>query len=236
MSRPQGSAQSPSRPETFERWWQTQGTWVEPPNQRRGGESGVQVLRNQAQQLLYLKRQSGHLHRSWRHPFGQPTVLRELQAMQALTALGIRVPKLVYCDAQKSAGQWRALLVTEALDGFVSLDQWYASDAPQQWDAALKKQLLEQLAITLSRLHRGRWQHGCLYAKHIFVKRHSAASGDWVEIALLDLEKSRQRWSQGAAARHDLRQLSRHREGMSPADWQTFMDAYQSASNSSNNK
>lgn len=229
MSRPQELVQNLSRTDLFERWWQTRGTWVEAPNQRRGGESGVQFLRNQGQYLVYLKRQSGHLHYSVAHPFGRPTVLRELQAMQALTALGVRVPKLVYCDAQKSAGQWRALLVTEALEGFVSLDQWYASAAPQQWDAALKKQLLEQLANTLSRLHQGRWQHGCLYAKHIFVKRHSAASGDWVEIALLDLEKSRQRWSQDAASRHDLGQLSRHRESMPPADWQTFIEAYQNA-------
>ncbi|MGV8844666.1 MAG: lipopolysaccharide kinase InaA family protein [Pseudomonas sp.] len=229
MPHPHGVAQNQSRPDIFERWWQTQGTWVEAPNQRRGGESGVQFLRNQAQQLLYLKRQSGHLHRSWRHPFGQPTVLRELQAMQAFTALGIRVPKLVYCDAQKSAGQWRALLVTEALEGFVSLDQWYASDAPQQWGDALKRQLLEQMGVILSRLHRGRWQHSCLYAKHIFVKHHSLANGDGVEIALLDLEKSRQRWSQGAAERHDLGQLYRHREGMPAADWQTFIEAYQGA-------
>ena len=28
----------------FDRWWHSEGEWVEPPNQRRGGESGVRRL------------------------------------------------------------------------------------------------------------------------------------------------------------------------------------------------
>lgn len=28
----------------FNHWWLRTGAWVEPPNQRRGGESGVQIL------------------------------------------------------------------------------------------------------------------------------------------------------------------------------------------------
>ncbi len=28
----------------FNHWWLRTGAWVEPPNQRRGGESGVQTL------------------------------------------------------------------------------------------------------------------------------------------------------------------------------------------------
>ena len=34
-----------TRTNAFERWWQCQGTWVEPLNQRRDGESGVQRLK-----------------------------------------------------------------------------------------------------------------------------------------------------------------------------------------------
>ncbi len=30
--------------ERFDRWWNTAGDWVEAPNVRRGGESGVQRL------------------------------------------------------------------------------------------------------------------------------------------------------------------------------------------------
>lgn len=214
-------------PSTFERWWQTRGEWVEAPNQRRGGESGVQRLHNQAGRWLYLKRQTGHLHRSWMYPLGRPTVLRELQALQALERLGIRVPKVVYGAARKQAGQWRALLVTEALEGFISLEQWYAGQAPQCFDSQLNRCMLQQLAATLSRLHRAGWQHGCLYPKHIFIKAHAAGEGGGVEVALLDLEKSRRRLSARAASRRDMGQLFRHRGGMPLADWQILLEAYQ---------
>jgi tRNA A-37 threonylcarbamoyl transferase component Bud32 len=213
-------------PGTFERWWQTQGEWVEAPNQRRGGESGVQRLQSKAGQWLYLKRQTGHLHRSWLHPLGRPTVLRELHAIQALQRLGLRVPKVVYGAARQQAGQWRALLVTEALEGFVSLDQWYASQAPQRFGSQLNRCMLQQLAATLSRLHRAGWQHGCLYPKHIFIKSHAAGACAGVDVALLDLEKSRRRLFSRAAARHDMAQLFRHRGGMPMADWQILLDAY----------
>ena len=44
---------------SFDYWWERQGRWVEPPNLRRGGESGVQVLQQSdpTQPLLYCKRQ-----------------------------------------------------------------------------------------------------------------------------------------------------------------------------------
>src|SRR5690606_4943115 len=71
----------------FEQWWQLQGEWVEEPNQRRGGESGVQRLQVDQGQLLYAKRQVGHLCRSLSHPFGRPTVLRERDALLGLSRL-----------------------------------------------------------------------------------------------------------------------------------------------------
>ena len=193
---------------------------------KRGGESGVQRVRDKNHKLLYIKRQSGHLYRSWRHPLGRPTVLREQQAMQALSKLGIHVPRLVYCEAQKDAGQWRALLVSEALEGFVSLDDWYASGEPQRDGGELNRNMLQQLSIMLSRLHRAAWQHGCLYPKHIFIKRHQTADGDWAEVALLDLEKSRRRLLSVTASRRDLQQLYRHKGAMPEGDWQLLINSY----------
>ena len=78
MSRPLVLPAREASTSTFQRWWNTQGEWVEEPNQRRAGESGVQRirLRDPQQPLLYCKRQIGHLYRSWLHPFGRPTVLR----------------------------------------------------------------------------------------------------------------------------------------------------------------
>ncbi|MFZ3153989.1 lipopolysaccharide kinase InaA family protein [Pseudomonas sp.] len=201
----------------FDRWWNSAGAWVEPVNQRRGGESGVQLLsRSDPSQLpLYCKRQVGHLYRSIRYPFGRPTVLRECDAYRTLARLGIKTPNIVYCATRRKDQQWQSLLVTESLRGFVSLTQWYEeSDSPE-----LNQRVLRQIAVTLARMHQGGFQHGCCYPKHIFVKlQPGIASKADIEIALLDLEKSRHRWRAKDASRHDLRQLMRHRGSIPEAD------------------
>ncbi|MDD1509227.1 lipopolysaccharide kinase InaA family protein [Pseudomonas sp. CNPSo 3701] len=217
-----------TRTSAFERWWQCQGTWVEPLNQRRDGESGVQRLlpRNPSHPLLYSKRQIGHLYRSLRYPLGRPTILRELNAYQAFARLGIRVPKLIYGSTRKHEGQWQALLITQALTGFVSLEQWYQ----QPQGAERTRCMLAELGNTLARLHQGRWQHGCCYAKHVFIRiENDETASPRTEIALLDLEKSRRRWRTADASRHDMRQLKRHCGTMPDEDWQLLMWAYKTA-------
>lgn len=63
---------------------------MEEPNRRRGGESGVQRVISASGRLLYCKRQTGHIYRSWLHPFGRPTVLRERDALNGLRLLDVR--------------------------------------------------------------------------------------------------------------------------------------------------
>lgn len=72
----------------FEHWWRVQGEWVEPANQRRGGESGVQLLDRPVP--LYCKRQQGHIYRTLSHPFGRPTVVRGGRAYRAIRRLRAR--------------------------------------------------------------------------------------------------------------------------------------------------
>jgi tRNA A-37 threonylcarbamoyl transferase component Bud32 len=228
MSRPLVLPAREAHTSTFQRLWDTQGEWVEAPNQRRAGESGVQRirLRDPQQPLLYCKRQIGHLYRSLLHPFGRPTVLRELQALQAFGRIGVRVPELVYCGTRQHAGQWQALLVTAELEGFVSLEDWYGEGMAAYYGQAVQEQMLAVVGITLGRIHQAHWQHGCCYPKHIFLKVHGEGDAARVEVALLDLEKSRRRLRRSAAARHDLRQLKRHCQAMLEQDWQRLLDAH----------
>ncbi|MEL0166664.1 MAG: lipopolysaccharide kinase InaA family protein [Pseudomonadaceae bacterium] len=214
--------QQHSRPADFESWWNQQGEWVEAPNQRRDGNSGVQRLAASDGSLLYLKRQTGHLSRSLRHPFGRPTVVREARALDAYRAAGVKVPGTVFAGARQQQGTWQGLLVTEALRGFVSLDEWYASNAASQYGAAVHRHMLRELAATLGLAHAQGLQHGCLYSKHVFIRLRSQG----VEIALLDLEKSRRRWRKSAAVRHDLTQLYRHRGAMPESDWFQMLEDY----------
>ncbi|ATH80740.1 InaA protein [Ectopseudomonas mendocina] len=207
--------------QAFQHWWQQQGDWVEAPNARRGGESGVQRLLDQSG-VLYAKRQIGHIYRSLLHPQGRPTVLRERNALLALEALGVPVPQLVYCGVEHDPQQgWRGLLVTAELQGFTDIDSWYAQGGREQCDETQHGQLLHQIGATLARMHLGHWQHGCLYAKHVFVRFEEGQP----QVALLDLEKSRRRLSRVRAARHDLRQLRRH-SPWSEQDWQQLLHGY----------
>ncbi len=218
-----------SKDERFDFFWTQHGEWVEEPNQRRGGESGVQRVLDDNGRLIYVKRQVGHIYRSWLHPFGRPTVLRERDAIQGLSELNVNVPKLIFCGAQRDQSkEWRALLVTAALDGYVELDNWYAAGGREQYGEALHDQVLQELASNLARMHLGRWQHGCLYIKHVFVRIVGEGADAKAEIALLDLEKCRRRLTPVAAARHDLRQLRRH-SSFSSTDWQKLVYFYEAA-------
>lgn len=208
----------------FEEWWNTEGAWVEAPNERRGGYSGVQLVQRGAQ-TLYCKRQANHPYYSWRHPLGEPTIFREARASMALQTLGIEVPHIVFYGARKRGRGHQALLVTENLQGFVSLDEWYARSARDCSDA-VQEQVMAAIGRMLARMHRGRWQHGCLYPKHIFVRVKEQDNVAVVDTALLDLEKSRQRLFARSAARRDLWQLYRHRETMPDAHWQRLITSY----------
>jgi tRNA A-37 threonylcarbamoyl transferase component Bud32 len=213
--------------DSLDTWWQLQGEWVEAPNVRRGGQSGVQRIWK-GETLLYAKRQTGHIHRSLLHPFGRPTVLRERDALLGARKAGVTVPEIIYCAAERNTQGWRALLVTKALDGFQPIDDWYAGNCREQYGEALHQQLLQQVAHSLARLHKARWQHGCIYIKHIFVRITGEGQSLTPEVALLDLEKCRRRLTSKQAALHDMLQLRRH-SPWSQADWQSLIGHYQLA-------
>jgi hypothetical protein len=213
----------------FAYFWNQRGEWVEEPNVRRGGESGVQRVMGSDGQLLYSKRQTGHIYRSLLHPFGRPTVLRERDALMGVGLLGVHVPQIVFCGAQRDpVHKWRALLVTQSLDGFEELEHWYAGGGRERHGEAVHDRVLQVLADNLARMHKGRWQHSCLYIKHVFVRVTGEGEASKVEVALIDLEKCRQRLTARQAAAHDMKQLRRH-SSFSAADWKKLVYFYETA-------
>ncbi|VEF12607.1 lipopolysaccharide kinase [Pseudomonas fluorescens] len=213
----------------FDYYWNQQGEWVEEPNVRRGGESGVQRVVGREGQLLYAKRQTGHIYRSWLHPFGRPTVLRELDALTGVSKLGVRVPEIVFCGVQPDPQyKWRALLVTKSLDGFDELEKWQAAGGRAHYGEAVYERVLKELAENLARMHKGRWQHSCIYIKHVFVRVTGDVDSANVEVALIDLEKCRQRLTAYQAASHDLKQMRRH-SSFSDTDWKKLVYFYETA-------
>jgi len=220
----QCSALAHPAPGSFDYWWQRRGHWVEPANRRRGGASGVVRLVpfEAGFAPLYCKRQSGHVYRSLRYPLGRPTIWREMQAYRALARLGIRTPRLIYGGIRKAQGQWQALLVTEALQGFVSLEDWYQTAPRVEQTHAQTRAVLKAVAEMLARLHRAGWRHGCCYAKHVFV----SVVDNTAQAALLDLEKCRRCLPFSSSPAQDIDQLARHCGAMPVQDMHYLRTQY----------
>lgn len=205
-------------------WLAVPGDWVEEPNERRGGLSGVKRILSSDGRQLYRKQQFGHLFRSWQHPFGYPTSMRERDALVHCQRLGVPVPRLIFAGCRKHSGDWQAVLVTEGLEGFRSLEECYLLEQERAWGETLHLQLLQEVGRVLGHLNSGKRQHGCLYLKHVFVR----VRGEAVDVALIDLEKSRKRLTRWRAARHDLRQIAR-RSPWTASQWQAFLDGYRAS-------
>lgn len=192
----------------FAYWWNVAGEWVETPNRRRNGWSGVLRV-SQRGGVVYVKRQCNHLCRTMSHPLGWPTASREWFFLQRLRRLGIRVPAPLFHGTRRTAVGIEAVLVTAELNGFASLAAQAVLTRTQ------RMRLADEVGQVLAVLHGARLQHSCLYDKHVMVRWQ----GDTPEVALLDLEKMRIRLTKHGAARHDLDQLWRHQRIWSADEW-----------------
>jgi hypothetical protein len=207
----------------FDAWWDVKADWFEEPNVRRGGWSGVSRLELEvvdgSQHAVFLKRQENHVTRTLLHPLrGIPTFIREMKNIQALQAAAVPTLVPVYFAMKNSDGAQRAILVTEALDGFTPLDEINR----QALSFVERQHLIEQVADVLKRLHAQRLQHNCLYPKHLFVKQLESG----FEVRLIDLEKTKRCLFRNSAMFRVLDTLNRHAHGFSRADRLRFLMSY----------
>jgi hypothetical protein len=213
----------------FEALWRHKVDWFEEPNHRRGGWSGVSRcelnLPDGGNCAIFLKRQENHKARLWTHPLhGAPTFLREFRRIQHYRACGIPTLEPVYFAMQKVGKDERAILVTEELTGFVSMEdrvqRWLQTGAPPQ---AVRRRILEVIAALLRDMHTHHIQHSCFFPKHVFV-RVNADGG--VEARVIDLEKSRQRLLKTTCAIRDLYSLSSDSQMWSKRESLWFLKSY----------
>jgi len=178
---------------SFDALWNYQGDWFEAPNTERGGWSGVNYIEladdSGKLQGFYLKRQQGHSRRNWRHPIkGESTFVREYKILQYLSTRRfgkVKTPTLVFFASQQD----KAILLTEALDGFISADAWFKTHIAVS--VKNKKKLITALALAVQNLHQAGVLHRSLYTKHLFVKDAPQITDSHFEVAVIDFEKSR---------------------------------------------
>lgn len=112
--------------------------------------------------------------------FGRPTIVREVAVIKELERAGVIVPKIVFGEAVKIEGEWRALLVTEDMAGFISIADWYAQHAVSPYSDEVRQAMLKAVALAFKKMHSINRQHGCCYVRHIYVKTEGKAEAGFL--------------------------------------------------------
>lgn len=216
--------------DSFEALWRLEAEWFEPPNQRRGGWSGVARIELSddagGSHALFLKRQQNHTRRTLVHPVGgEPTFAAEMRNILGLRAAGVPTLEPVFYAQRKIDGQWCVVLMTRELRGFRPLDlfadEWQAGGWPAT--RALRRQVLAVAAAVIRRMHRAGFVHKALHPKHVFLRVDDAAG---VEVCLIDLEKTRRKFLLSGTALRDLDSLNRRSRYWSTSDRLRFLKLY----------
>jgi hypothetical protein len=216
----------------FAALWDLRAGWFEPPNERRGGWSGVAKIALELPEggsvNAFLKRQENHGCRTWRHPLrGVPTFAREFANILRLGACGVPTLEPLYFGMESRGMAGRAILLTRALEGYEALGSGpFAPDSAWNRRPGHRRALIAAVADLARGLHGHGLQHSCLYPKHLMVKAEEGESGLHVDVRLIDLEKLRRPIVPAMAARHDLDAMNRHALGWSGTDRLRFLLAY----------
>ncbi|RKQ96323.1 lipopolysaccharide kinase (Kdo/WaaP) family protein [Kushneria sinocarnis] len=217
----------------FEALWALDLTPVDAPNLERGGHSEVVVLTLEtsgAPQRFFLKRQTNHLGRSLHRPLGEPTFAREMRNIRTFERLEIPALSAAWYGEHHRNGDWRAILMTPALDEYRDMMQWH-----QQWASlplATRDAVIDSCASLLRRLHQRRWRHGSLYAKHVFL-RPEQSRPEAPEARFIDLEKSRPLINGRRERLRDLELFGRRLSQWDDETWRRFLARYLASSSDS---
>jgi len=211
---------------SFESLWKIDGRFIEEPNYERGGWSGIIFheirLQNGQPLKIVIKRQENHTFRSLLHPLrGAPTLFREYNNICRLEKYGIPTLEPLYYGERRAGKNTRAVLVIRFLEEYRNLDE-VLKEAGENESSGLNP-IIDSVAEMVAQVHSNRFQHNCLYGKHIFVKTGKEASPD---IRLIDLEKMHYGLSSFSIAVHDLSSLFRHSHWPGDDIWNLFVESY----------
>jgi len=178
---------------SFDDFWKLEAKWFEEPNQRRGGWSGVArcelKLPEGGATRVFLKRQENHTTRTLFHPLrGMSTFVREFQQIQRYRAHGIPSLTPLYFASRRQERNLRAILLTEELSGYRSLEQ--LSHEWRAMPAATRRAIISAAAQLMAQIHGHGLTHNCFYPKHVFLQIQSPKE---VRARVIDLEKTKHR-------------------------------------------
>ncbi len=222
----------------FESIWSLKAPWVEEPNIRRQGWSGVSRIELNDSTLppegVFLKRQEGHCYRSLRPPFVQrPTAYREYRSLLTMKALSIAVPEVIYYGERRVSGAWQAVLMTREIPQSISFED-YMQQASARPRSEVERIICDTASL-IGNLHRQHFEHCALYGKHVLISGFKEGRADVPHASrnlvpcLIDLEKSRFRSVRWRTSVRELSQFYRH-NSWETWQWDTFVDRYMTVS------
>jgi tRNA A-37 threonylcarbamoyl transferase component Bud32 len=209
---------------SFSSLWELPLTAIDKPNVERGGWSGVFRLELEGQ-WYFLKRQSNYLTRTLRNPFGEPTVAREFRNIMRYRQLEIPTLQVAFYGERKTGDEHRAILLTRALDGWQAL-----ADLLPVWQQTAneeRRKVIRACAELIGTLHASGLRHGCLYPKHLFLRRQK--TGLW-RGCLIDLEKTRRLCLVWDGRVKDLETFLRTVKSWSSSEERDFLECYMATS------
>ena len=216
----------------FKDLWDLDASWFEPPNERRKGLSGVMTYELEvgdgSVQRIFIKRQENHNTRTLKHPIqGLPTFFREFNTVQKLQHAGVPVIEVLYYGQTLSRSNQQCILVSRALEEYVSLDQWF-SRYEERNDPIRVRSVLQAVVNAIKSMHQKRVRHGSLHGKHVLVRppANGDTVGSVVDVCLIDLEKARRPMFHNRMIEKDLSQLLRHTKGITQKEFHILVDLY----------
>jgi hypothetical protein len=189
-------------------FWGLQWDWVENPNRRRNGWSGVSrhtFFDDEAGHFsIFVKRQENHNYRSLRHPLhGRPTFFSELCNTLRLKQIGVPTVEPVFYGEHREGNKPQAVLATIALEGYSELNYMLKDTF---LTVPIRQAILHRLADVVQLMHLHHLQHNSLGGNHVLVKLEK---DDTFDLRILDLEKMRHNFRPMDTAVKDLEKFIR---------------------------
>jgi predicted phosphodiesterase len=195
--------------QTLEGFWSLPRDWVEDPNERRNGWSGVSrhTFFDEAvgRFSIFVKRQENHNYRSLSHPIhGRPTLFRDFCNICRIKQINAPTVEPVFYGERQEGNKLQAVLATIALEGYSELNSLFQNPAHA---TSVRRAILHRLADVVQMMHRHHLQHNSLGGNHVLVKLEEDGTFD---LRILDLEKTRRNFMPINTAVRDLEKFLRH--------------------------
>jgi hypothetical protein len=202
---------------TFEGFWDLARNWVEDPNARRRGWSGVIrhtiVDGEEGSFSMFVKLQENHNYRSPLHMLRwRPTLSRDFLNIRRLEGIGVPTVEPVFYAERRNGDKLQAVLATVSLDGYRELNSIFKDSSV---NSPIRHSILQYLAEAVWLIHFHRLQHNSLSGRHVMIKLKENATFD---MRILDHEKMRKSWSWLRTAVCDLEKFIRFTPALTTAE------------------